>query len=337
MSGVIRSEPVAKQISPKGSDPMKSAIVTFLLSLVVGGSHAAYPDRPIRMIVPASAGTITDVTAREFSQALSAVMKQPVVIENLVGAEGIIGTQAAVRAEPDGHTILYVSSSTTVLDPVTRKSIPYDPAKDLIPACAIFRVGNVMNMSATLPFKTVGEFIAAAKAEPGKFTFGYSTATTRLAGELFQQQTGIKLTSVPYKGSAGGLTDVAGGQVHLFFIDHVSATPYYQSGKIKPLLVAGSQRYKSLPDVPSAAEAGFPGYEILPSIATFLPAKTPPPIVNQVRDALTQALNTPAFASAREKHGLEEFSVCGDALTKYQNAEIERWGQVMKKAGIEKQ
>lgn len=316
---------------------MKNPILATVLACLVGIANAAYPERSVKLIVPASAGTITDVIAREFGQALSSVMKQPTIVENIVGAEGIIGTQTAVRAEPNGYTILFVSSSTTILDPVLRKSIPYDPGKDLTPVCAIFRVGNVMNMSATLPYKNVGEFIAAAKAEPGKFTFAYSSATTRLAAELFQQQAGIKLLGVPYKGSSGGLTDVAGGQVHLFFIDHVSATPYYQSGKIKPILVAGSQRYKALPDVPSAAEAGIPGWEFLPSIATFLPAKTPPAIVDQAREAVTQALKTPTFVAAREKHGLEEFSLCGDALTKYQNAEIERWAEITKKAGIEKQ
>ena len=325
-------------LKPGLRETMKKSLLASLLACVVAVSHAAYPERPVRLIVPASAGTITDVIGREFGQVLSTVLKQTVIIDNIVGAEGVIGTQAMVRAEPDGYTMLFVSSSTTVLDPVLRKSIPYDPRKDLLPACGVLRVGNVMNISATLPYKNVGEFIAAAKAQPpGKFTFGYSTATTRLAGELFQQQAGIKMTGVPYKGSTQGLTEVAGGQIDLFFIDHVSATPYYQNGKIKPMLVAGPQRNKALPDVPSAADAGIPGYDMRPTISTFLPSRTPPAIVNQVREAVLQVVKSPAFAAVREKNGLEEFSLCGDALTKYQNDEIVRWEQVTKKAGIEKQ
>jgi tripartite-type tricarboxylate transporter receptor subunit TctC len=316
---------------------MKNPILATVLALAVGASQAAYPERPIKLVVPASAGTFTDVLAREFAQALSPIVKQAVIIDNIVGAEGVIGTQTAVRAEPDGYTALFVSSSTTILDPLVRKAIPYDPAKDLVPVCGIARIGNVVNMSATLPFKNVGELVAAAKAEPGKYTFAYATATQRMAGELFQQQAGIKLTSVPYRSSAPGLNDVAGGQVHLIFIDHVSATPFYQSGKIKPLVAAGPQRYKALPNVPSAAEAGLPGYEIWPSTAMFLPAKTSPAVVNQLREAVTQALKAPSFAAMREKSGLDEFSLCGDALTKYQNDEIMRWGQVFKNAGIEKQ
>jgi tripartite-type tricarboxylate transporter receptor subunit TctC len=289
------------------------------------------------MIIPSSAGSVTDVIGRSFGQALSSIAKQPVIIENLVGAEGIIGTSAFLRSAADGYSLLFVSSSTTILDPVLRKSLPYDPAKDLAPVCGIFRTPIAMNMSAALPYKSVGEFIAAAKQQPGKFTFGYSTATTRLSGELFQQLTGVKLMGVGYKGSTGGLTDVAGGQVDLFFIDPVSVTPYYKSGKIKPMLVAAPARYKTLPNVPAAAEGGVPGYDIQPSIATYLPAKTPPAIVSQMREMISQALKTPAFAKTREVNGLEEFSVCGDALTKYTSSEINRWDQISKKAGIEKQ
>ena len=316
---------------------MKKLLAFVLLGVVTVASYAAYPERPLKLIVPGSAGTFTDVLARAFAQALSPHIKQPVVIENIVGAEGAIGAQAAARAAPDGYTALFVSSSTTILDPLLKQSLPFNPAKDFTPVCSIARIGNVVNMSSALPYKSIGEFIAAAKKEPGKYTFAYSSATTRLAGELFQQQAGVKLTNVPYRSSAPGLNDVAGGQVSLFFIDHVSALPFYQSGKLRPLLAAGAQRYKALPDVPSAVEAGVPGYEIWPSTAIFLPAKTPAPIVAQLRDAVAQALKAPSMAAMRERSGLEEFSICGDEMVKYEQREIERWEQVIKKAGIEKQ
>jgi tripartite-type tricarboxylate transporter receptor subunit TctC len=316
---------------------MNRLILATLCSLVAVTGHAAYPDKPIKLIVPASAGTITAVLAREFAQSLSSVVKQTVIVENIAGAEQVIGTQAVVRSEPDGHTALFVSSSTTILDPLLKKSLPYDPSTDLAPVCGIARVGNILYVSAALPYKSTAELLAGAKAQPGKLSFANSSATTRLAGELFQQKAGVSLLSVPYRATSAGLTDVAGGQVSMMFIDQVSASPYVQSGKIRPLAASGSQRHKALPDVPSASEGGVPGYEIWPTIAVFLPAKTPTAIVAQLRDSVAQALKTPAFAATREKAGLEEFSPCGDALTKYQQSEMERWTQVIKNAGIEKQ
>ena len=259
------------------------------------------------------------------------------IIENLVGADQLIGTQAAVRAKPDGHTMLFVSSSSTVLDPVLRASLPYDIGKDLTAGCAVTKNSIVMNMSATLPFKTVGEFIAAAKTEPEKYSFAYASATTRLAGELFQLSAGIKLLSVPYKGSAAGLTDVASGLVNLMFIDPTSAGPHYRSGKLKPMLVASRERYKGLPDVPTGVEAGLSGFELWPSFGTWLPAGVPPEILNTLRGALDKALRTPEFAAVLAKHGVDPFHACGNDLAKYTQDEIVRWTEIAKKAGIEKQ
>lgn len=317
----------------------KSIFLAIVSSLAITAAQAqgGFPDRPVRLIVPGSPGTITDVIAREFAQVLSPVLKQPVIIENLVGADQQIGTQAAVNAKPDGHTILFVSSSTTVLDPVLKASLPYDVSKDLAPVCGIFKTGNVMNMSATLPFKTVGEVVAAAKGQPEKYSFGYSTATTRLAGELFQQEAGVKFLSVPYKGSSGSLTDVASGTTHFMFIDPVSVEPHYRSGRIKPMLIAGNQRLKSLPDVPASTEAGYPGFDIWPSISTWLPVKTPPDIQQAVRTAVATALDTREFGAVRTKHGLEVFSDCGGDLATYTAREVARWGEIARKAGIEKQ
>jgi len=194
-----------------------------------------------------------------------------------------------------------------------------------------------MNMSATLPFGTAADFIAAAKAEPEKYSFGYSTATTRLAGEMFQQEAGIRLLGVPYKGSAGGLTDVAAGLVHLFFIDTVSAEPHYRSGRIKPLLVAGNRRLKPIPTVPTAAEAGFPGYDIAPSAATWFPANTPPEILKAARAAIDAALRSPEYSAVLAKHSVDHYPVCGDDLTRSTAEEVARWEGIAQKAGIQKQ
>lgn len=304
------------------------------LWLLAAGTGHAYPDKPLKIIVPFSAGTATDVLARDFGMVLSGVIKQPVVVENRTGAEGAIGVQAFLSAPLDGHTALFSSGSLAVLDPLL-KNLPYDPVQDFAPVCSIGSLDNIMNMSASLPYKSVAEFITAAKAQPGKFTFAYSSALTRLAGELFQQASGIQLTGVPYRSSANGLTEVAAGMVDLFFIDHLSAGPYYQSGKIRPMVVAGSKPLTSMPDVPTAFASGVPGYDLSPLFSLYLPSKTPAATTNRLRELVGQALKTQAMTEMLKKRGLEESGICGDALVKNHLTEMDRLRQLIKKAGME--
>lgn len=318
---------------------LKKVTTWFLgpLLAALAGASQAFPDKTITIIVPFSAGTTTDVNARDFAQVLSAVVKQPVVIDNRVGAEGTLGGQALVAGAADGHTLLFTSSSLSVLDPVMKKSMPYDPIKDFAPVCTYARTSNVMNVTGAGPYKNVADVIAAAKAQPGKLTFAYASAIMRLGGELFQQAAGVKMVGVPYRSSVTGLTDVSGGQVDMIFIDHVSATPFYQTGKLKPIAVAGAQRFKAVPDVPSAAEAGVPGYQMQPWFGLYISSKTPPALISQMRDAVAEALKNPATAANLDKRGLEALTVCGDALGKFQSDEMALWRQVLAKAGIEAQ
>lgn len=307
------------------------------LLAAAGGTTHAFPDKPVTIIVPFAAGSTTDVNARDFAQLLAGVVKQSVVLDNRTGAEGAIAGQALLNAPADGHLLMFTSSSLPVLDPLMKKGMPYDPVREFAPVCTLARTSNVMNITATSPLKTVAEVIAAAKAQPEKLTFAYSSATTRLAAELFQQTTGIKLRGVPYRSSVTALTEVAGGQVDLMFIDHVSAEPFYQTGKVRPLTVAGAQRIKSLPNVPSATQAGVPGYNILPWFALYASAKTSPAVLAKVREAVNQAMTMPEMAANLEKRGLEPLPICGDAFVKFQADDIELWRGVLKKAGIEAQ
>lgn len=310
----------------------------FLTAAIANASAAGtFPTKPIRVIVPFSAGTVTDLLARELGQAMTGVVKQPVVVENRTGAEGSIGAQAVLSADADGHTLMFSSFSVSVLDPFLKKTMPYDPIKEFTAVCSVAKIDNIMNFSAALPHKSAAEFLADAKKQPGKFTFGYSSATTRLAGELFQQSAGIKLTGVPYRATVAGLTDVASGRVDLFFIDQTSAKAFYDSGKIKPMVVAGAQRLKSLPQVPSANEIGVPGYAIEPWFAVYISAKTPAATVVELESALKQSLKSPAMLALLERTGLQEFTLCGDELGKFMAQDIRRMGQVVKEAGIEKQ
>lgn len=311
-------------------------IVACVLFALASASHA-FPDRPITIQVPFSPGTTTDVNAREFAQVLGAIVKQPVIIENKVGAEGQIGAMAVLKAAADGHTVLFTSNSLTVLDPLMKKGQPYDALKDFAPVCAFASTSNVMNVTGSSEFKTVADVVAAAKAQPGKLTFGYASAVQRLAGELFQQAAGIKLTGVPYKSSLTALTEVAGGQVDLIFIDHVSAMPLYANGMVRPLAVAGAQRYKTMPDVPAASEAGVPGYDIHPWFGFYASAKTPPAVLAQMREAFGRAIKSPATASNMEKRDLQVLALCGDGQARHWADDVALTRRVLTKAGIEPQ
>ena len=309
-----------------------AAIGLLALSL---GSARAFPDKPITVIVPFGAGTSVDANARDFAQALGSITKQTVVVDNRAGAEGTIGAMAVLNAPADGHTLMFTSSSIPVLDPLLKKSMQFDPAKAFTPICTVGRTSNVVNITGASSIKTAADLIAAAKAQPGKLTFAYSTATTRLAGELFQQVAGVKFTGVPYKASMTGLTDVASGQVDLFFIDDVSAAPLYQNGRLRALAVAGSSRIRALPDAPSATEIGLPGYNIQPWFGAYASAKTPPAVAAQLRELMAQAMKSPTAAANLEKRGLSPLQLCGDAMNKFQSEEIGLWREVLKKAGIE--
>lgn len=312
-------------------------ITTALLLAVATVAVQAYPDKPITIIVPFNAGTTNDIQARDMAQILSAVGKQNVVVDNRVGAEGTIGAMAMLNLPADGHTLMFSSNSLTVFDPVMKKSMPYDPVKDIAPVCSTGRTANLVNVTGSGPYKNVADVVAAAKANPGKLTFAYTSSSMRLAGELFQQVTGTKMTSVPYKSSVTGLTDVSSGEVDLIFIDRLSALPFYESGKVRPIAAPGSKRLKNMPQVPSADEAGAPGYSMLPWFALYASGKTPPAVLAQVRELVGRAIKTPEAAANLERRGLEAFELCGEVLDKHRLEEMELYRGVIKKAGIELQ
>jgi tripartite-type tricarboxylate transporter receptor subunit TctC len=307
-----------------------------LLALTLD-ADAQSNEKPLKLVVPFSAGTATDALARELGQALAAVSKQPVVIDNRTGAEGNIGGQAVATAAADGYTALFTSSSLAVLDPLMRKSPLVDPVKDFTAVCAVGRSILAVFVRSSLPYKTLAEFVAAAKANPNKFTYAYSSATVHLASELFQQQAGVKLRGIPYRATMSALVDVAGDQVDMIIIDPFGAGALFQTGKIRPIVVAAPKRMRNLPDVPSSAEVGIPAFDMSPWFSVFLPAKTPPSILSRFREQVAKAVASQAMDSSRKKMDLEEIAVCGDEMTAYQLAEMDRWRDLIKKSGIELQ
>lgn len=296
-----------------------------------------HAERPLTIIVPFSAGSGTDVTAREFAQALSEVLQQPVVIDNRVGAEGRIAAQALLNAPADGRTLIFTSSSLSVLEPLMKKDLPYDPVRDFAPVCGVARMPLVLSVPASSTYATAAEVVAAAKAKPGKLTFAHSSASLRLAGELFNQSAGVSMTDVPYKSTVTALTDLVGNQVDMMHIDISGGLPFFQSGRLKPLLVTGSRRVQSIPDVPSAQEAGIPGYSMSPWFGIFVSSKAAPAAVEQMRRSVQQALGSPHISASLTMRGLEPFASCGEELRQIQQDEIAQYRKVLSTAGIEPQ
>lgn len=318
---------------------MKRTIKLLAICITAAASMSvqAFPDRPVTVIVPFGAGSSVDIHSRDFAQALGRVAKQAVIVENKAGAEGSIGAMATLNAVADGHTLMFTSSSIPVLDPVMKKNMNFDPVKDFTPICTVGRTNSVINITGDNSIKTAAALIAAAKANPGKLSFAYASASTRLSGELFQQAAGIKMLGVPYKASVAALADVAAGQVDLMFIDEVSAAPFYKSGKLRPLAVSTATRSDQLPDVPTGKEIGVPEYNVQPWFGIYVAAKTPPAVVVKLRELISQLVNAPETTAQMKKRGLVPFVSCGGDMAKLQDDELATWREVTRKAGIEPQ
>jgi len=305
---------------------------------VAGGAAAqAYPSKPLRIVVPFGAASSTDIFARTLGKVMAPEFGQPIIVENMAGAEGFIGSENVARAAPDGHTVLFTSSSTHVLNVHLYKKLPYDPFKDYahITTVASFQIG--MDVKADAPYKTVADVIAAAKANPGKLTFGSGSATTRLAGEMFQQMTGVKLLHVPYKTLAGAVTDLAGGQIDLVWVDLPTTRPGIQGGRLRMLASTGDKRMGAMPNVPTIAEAGVPGYLFTGWWGVFAPAGTPAPIVQRLEAMISKGMKTQPVAEFLQNGALDLFLTPTADFVKFHQAEVERWGKVIKGAGMEPQ
>ena len=239
----------------------KRAIVLFVVALAAASAHAAYPERAIHLIVPYPPGGLTDAVARAVAKALSDRVQQPVVVDNIAGGGGNIGADKAAKSPADGYTIFIGNNATVGLNTLIYKQLPFDPISDLAPIMLIAESQTVLVVNPSLPVKSVAELVALAKSKPGQLNFG-STGTgglSHLVGELFSSGAGIRMTHIPYKGTGPALTDLLGGQIQVMFND--TSLPHIQSGKLRALAVTGATRWPQLPDVPTLAELGMPGYE----------------------------------------------------------------------------
>ncbi len=295
----------------------------------------AYPARPIRLVVTYPAGGGADLMARLVAPRMGEALGQPVVVENKGGASGQIGAGEVARAAPDGYTLMLDASSFAV-NPSLYSRLPYDSAKAFTPVAVLARFPNVLVVTPTFAARDVAELMALARAKPGSVAFASSGngSAQHLAGELFRQKAALDLTHVPYKGGAPALNDVIGGQVPLFFANMASSLPHVKAGRLRALAITGGKRSAALPEAPTMAEAGVPGFEVYEWNAIFAPAGTPAAVIAKLAAAIEKAVNSPDFQ--------ERVSALGGELTGYGPIEAERfirqqaelWGAVVRAGNV---
>ena len=295
-----------------------------------------YPDksRPLKIIVAQGPGSTSDLLARSLAKGVTDLTGWTAIVDYRPGAEGIVGVQALMSAPADGYNLLLVSSSTTVLNPVLVPNLPYDPLRDFIPLVGLATNVIALNLGPSTPFKTAREFIASARANPGKYTFGSSTSSTRIAGELVEALSGVKLLNVPYKTTAAAVTALIAGEVDMVMADASSFRSQWDAGRARPLAVGSAKRSASLPALPTLREEGVAEYELNSWYASYFPARTPPDVVAAMRDILRQAAKSPAVAEALAKGSMDPFDVAGDEISAVIRREIAVAQKVVRAANL---
>ena len=304
--------------------------------ITVAAQAQTFPEKAITFVVPFAAGTATDQLARTIGNAVTAQTQQPVVIDNKAGASGIIASQQVVKAAPDGYTVLISTNTTHAANEHLFKKLPYDPVKDFEPITALGRGGQFMVVNPSSAANSVAEFVALAKKEPGKYTFGSGSSSSRIAGELFQQMADVKLLHVPYKSNTLAVTDLLGGQIDMMITDSATGLPQVKAGKLRALGFSGAKRSALAPDLPTIAEAAVKDYEMGYWFAAYVPAKTPMAVINRLNELLVQAANSDsAKAAFYAPTGTEVFTTSPQELGAFQKSEAQKWGRIVKAAGIE--
>jgi len=320
---------------------MRNVCIAAIALVMAGGVQAqgGYPNRPVTMVVGFAPGGGTDAVARILAKSLSDSLGQQVLVENKAGAGGNIATDAVAHAAPDGYTILLGSVGSLAVAPHVITNLGYAPLRDFAPITMAVVFSNVLVVQASLPAQTLGDFVKLAKEKPGTVTFGSSgiLGAGHLAGELLKIRANIDIVHVPYKGGGPAMQGMLGGQVTSIFATPVSSGGQVKAGKIRAIATTGPKRAALLPDVPTVAESGYPGFEAMNWYAYLAPAKTPKDIVDRLNRELVKALNDPAAVELLHKQGLEPSPSSSAELGRYMESEYETWGKVVKQAGIKAQ
>jgi tripartite-type tricarboxylate transporter receptor subunit TctC len=296
---------------------------------------AQYPNKPIKIVVPFTAGGTTDILARAVGAELQKTFNQTVVVENKPGAGGNIGADSVAKSTPDGYTLLMGTVGTHGINVTLYPKMPYDAVKDFAPVSLVAGVPNVLVAAPTFPANTVKEVIDAAKKEPNKITFASSGSGTsiHLSAELFKMLSNTQMTHVPYKGSAAALPDLMSGQVNIMFDNAPTVIPHIRGGKLKAMAVTSSTRSPALPNVPTIAEAGLPGFEASSWFGVLAPAGTPKEIVDKLSQTIGKALATPEMKERLAHQGADAVGSTPEQFAAHIKSEIEKWAKVVKASG----
>ncbi len=312
------------------------ATVASLACLACGAAHAqAYPSKPVHIVVPFPPGGGTDVVARAVAPKMSEVLGQPVIVDNRAGAGGNIGTEYVARAAPDGYTLV-VSSASSAINTTLVKNLSWDLSRDFAPVALLVLNQHVLAAHPSVPAANVKELIALAKAKPGQVTYASygNGSSAQLSMELFKLMAGVDLLHVPYKGAAPAVNDLVGGQVNVMFVDVAAVLPHLRSGRLKALAIGSARRFEGLPDVPTVAESGLPGFEAGGFLGLEAPAATPPAAIAALNAAANQALEQP---QVRERLLALASPPVGGTPAQFGErirAEIDKWAKVIRAANI---
>jgi len=315
---------------------MIRAMVIICAALAVGVVHAqSYPNKPIRMIVAVPPGGPADTLARLVGPRLGEALGQTVVIDNRPGANGIIAYDMAARSTPDGYTFVLVAAGVAI-NPSLYRNVPYDPVRDFSPITLGITVPNILVVHPSVPAASVRELIAMAKAKPGKIAFASAGNGTsgHLALELFRQSSGIEVVHVPYKGGGPALTEVIGGQVQALFSIALAATPQVKAGKVRALAITSASRSPVAPDLPTVAESGFPGFEVIGWFGWLAPAKTPKEIVGRLNHDIVRILQLPAVHERLLSLSTVPVGDTSAQFAGFVRSERDKWAKVIRTAGI---
>jgi tripartite-type tricarboxylate transporter receptor subunit TctC len=313
-----------------------------LLALLLAGTasasvlaQAAWPAKPIRLVVPFPAGGGTDIIARELTQTMTGATKWAFIVDNKPGSGGNIGIDNVAKSPADGYSLVLGQTSNLAINPSLYGKLPYDPVKDLTPISMVASAPLALVVSANSPYKTLAELVAAAKAQPGTINFATSGNGTvaHLATELFQKESGVKMTHIPYKGASQGINDVIGGQVQIYVSSIPTLIGHIKSGKMRAIAVTSAKRVDDLPQVPTIAESGYKGFEAVTWFGVLGPANLPKDLTTRLNAEIQKALNTPELQKKLGDQGADVAGSTPEAFGKLVRDDIVRWGKVVKDSG----
>ena len=316
---------------------MSHALISAALACGVPAAQAAdssFPTRPVRLVVGYAAGGATDVLARLVAQKMGEALGQPIVVENRAGANSNVGAEVVAKATPDGYT-LYVFTIANTINATLYDKLGYDPVRDFEPVGMIAKIPNVLVVNPKLPVKTVADYVRLAKESSDGVTFASSGSgsSIHLSGEMFRSRSGANMLHVPYKGSAPAVTDLLGGQVQSMFDNAPSALPHVKSGKLRAIAVTSAQHMPQLPDVPTVAESGLPGFDVQSWFSIAAPAGTPKPVIDKLNTALNKALNASDVRERMRDLAATPEPGTPEQLRTFAASEIKRWHDVVKQSG----